>query len=144
MGKGVYKVDNFDELKTIFKKLRMLPHLYQQAVGTLGKDTRVIVIGNKIVGAIERRSADDFRSNVELGGSAKSVIITEEQADLAKESVRLLGLDYAGVDILTGSDGEYICEVNSNAFFNGMEQATGINVAKQYAEYIIKKVNGEI
>ena len=58
MGKGVYKVDNFDELKTIFKKLRMLPHLYQQAVGTLGKDTRVIVIGNKIVGAIERRSAD--------------------------------------------------------------------------------------
>ena len=144
MGKGVYKVDNFEELKLMFKKLRMLPHLYQQAVGTLGKDTRIIVIGGKVVGAIERRSADDFRSNVELGGSVSSVIVTEEQGELAKESVRLLGLDYAGVDILTGSDGEYICEVNSNAFFNGMEQATGINVAKQYAEYIIKKVNGEI
>ena len=144
MGKGVFKVDNFEELKTIFKKLRMLPHLYQQAVGTLGKDTRIIVIGGKVIGAIERRSADDFRSNVELGGSASSVIVTEEQGELAKEVVRLLGLDYAGVDILTGSDGEYVCEVNSNAFFNGMEQATGINVAKHYAEYIIKKVNGEI
>ena len=58
-------------------------------------------------------------------------------AELAKRAARALGLDYCGVDILTGNDGKpYFCEANSNAFFRGIEGVTGVNVASVYADYI--------
>ena len=141
MGRGVYKADNYAELSALFDKLKMEPHLYQQAVGTLGQDTRVIVIGGKVVGAIRRKSQNDFRSNVELGGTATLVELTSSQIEIAQKSATILGLDYAGIDILSDKKGDYLCEVNSNAFFGGFEKATGINVAKIYAEHILSELN---
>lgn len=137
MGKGVFKADNFEELKSLFEELKLTPHLYQQAVGRLGTDTRVIVVGGKVVGAIRRSSSVDFRSNVELGGSAVAVDLTDNQRLLAEKTATILGLDYAGIDILSDNENDYLCEVNSNAFFNGFEKATGINVASIYAKYIV-------
>ena len=54
----------------------------------------------------------------------------------------MLNLDYCGVDLLYGEDGPVLCEVNSNAFFEGLEAATGVNVAKLYAEYIVGTMGG--
>ena len=60
----------------------------------------------------------------------------------AEKCARVLCLDYCGVDLLFGDDDKpYVCEVNSNAFLGGIEAATGVNVAKAYAEYIIETVN---
>ncbi len=55
----------------------------------------------------------------------------------------MLDLDYCGIDILQGNNKYYICEVNSNAFFGGIEAVTGINIAEKYASYICKKVYGK-
>lgn len=142
MGRTVYKADNRSELDKYFVQLRMTPHIYQQAIKPLGEDTRVIVVGGKVVGAIKRSSKTDFRSNVELGGTATAVTISDSVKNLCERVANILDLDYAGIDVLSDGKTNYICEVNSNAFFSGMEKATGINIAYAYATHVLNKVNG--
>lgn len=143
MGKGVYLAKNRDELIKIRNSLILKPHLYQKFIGEGGKDIRVIVIGGKAVGAMERRNENDFRSNVELGGTGMAVTLDEKVKDIAEKSAKILGLDYCGVDVLKDGDKYYICEVNSNAFFKGFRSATGIDVARLYVEYLCKKFFGD-
>ena len=142
MGKGIYKVDDEGQLRTIMEKIKLRPHLFQEYISIkVGVDVRVIVIGGKAVAAMERRNENDFRSNVARGGLGVKITLSEKFKTAAEKVATILGLDYCGVDLLYGADGEpYICEVNSNAFIGGIESVTGINVAKLYAEYIINKV----
>lgn len=140
MGKGVQKVDNFNKLKEVFASLRMQPHIYQQVVGTTGEDLRITVIGGKAISCMKRKNDKDFRSNVELGGIGVNFTPTKNQIKLAEIAAKTLNLDYAGVDILSDGFTDYVCEVNSNAFFKGTESATGVNVAGKYALHIINKL----
>lgn len=139
MGKSVYLAKDREGLRLLSSRLKTRPHLYQKFVGNGGKDLRVIVIGKKAVGAIQRINDKDFRSNVELGGKAIAVELTEDVALLSEKVAEILGLDYCGVDILSDGEKLYVCEVNSNAFFKGFCDATGINVAELYAKYLYKK-----
>lgn len=142
-GKGVFKADNREELIRLAEEFKCKPHLYQKCVTeSLGKDIRVIVIGGKVIAAMKRQSETDFRSNIELGGTGTAVEIDEKLKALCVRVSRILGLDFCGIDVLMGKDGYSICEVNSNAFFGGIEKATGVNVAKAYAEYIYKEIYG--
>ena len=141
LGKGVYKADGFEELKAISEKLKLLPHLYQRFVSSsAGRDIRVIVIGGKCVAAMLRKSQGDFRSNLELGGTGSPYAIDESLKKLCLKTASILKLGYCGIDILLGESGYLVCEVNSNAFFGGIEKVTGVNVAKAYAEYIFNEV----
>lgn len=141
MGAGVYKADNFGELVAAAENLKTTPHLFQQYVAeSAGKDIRVIVIGGKAVAAMERRSDKDFRSNIAAGGRGVKIDLPEEARRLAERAAALLGLDYCGADILFGKDKFYLCEVNSNAFFEGIEGVTGINVGRLYAEHILSRL----
>ncbi len=139
MGKGVHKADNEEQLFALMKNLKLKTHLYQEYIGEVkGVDVRVIVIGGKAVCAMERRNDSDFRSNVAQGGKGVAIELSEEFRKVAEKCARILRLDYCGVDILYGKDNKpCVCEVNSNAFFSGIEQATGFNVAKAYAEHIL-------
>lgn len=144
LGSGVYKADNMSELIEVSKKLKFTPHLFQQFIKTShGRDIRVIVIGGKAVASMLRQSKNDFRSNLELGGEGKKIILPQEAQTLCEKVASLLDLDYCGIDMLFGKDGYYICEVNSNAFFGGIEEITGINIAEKYAKYICEKVYGK-
>lgn len=143
LGKGVHKADNREELVQLAKKLQYVPHLYQQFIATsVGRDVRVIVVGGKAVAMMQRVSDTDFRSNVELGGRAEP-FYDEEAKRVAERVAVALNLDYCGIDLLTGENGYCVCEVNSNAFFGGIERVTGVNVAKLYAKYIYQSVYGE-
>ncbi|MCQ2400008.1 MAG: RimK family alpha-L-glutamate ligase [Clostridia bacterium] len=140
MGKGVFKADNFDELKDLYERFRMQPHIYQKAIGVLGEDIRVIVIGGRATACMRRKNENDYRSNVELGGKTFPLPITPEIREVAERAAKVLHLDYCGVDILTGDDGYYVCEVNSNAFFEGIEKATGVNVAGAYVDHVLSVI----
>lgn len=146
MGFGVYLVNNYEELLTVSEKLKTVPHLYQKYLGAKkGTDVRIIVIGKKFVGATERINENDFRSNVAQGGYVKAVNPPKSFIAAAEKAARILKLDYCGVDILYGENGEpFICEVNSNAFFDGFNKATGIDVPAVYAGYIYKKLKNHI
>ena len=143
LGKGVYKADDRVSFFQILEKVKTKPHLFQQYMGAkVGVDVRVIVIGGRTVASMERSNQSDFRANIALGGSAKNIELPEEFRIVAESCAEILGLDYCGVDLLYGEDGEpYLCEVNSNAFIDGIEKVTGVNVAGAYAEHVIKTIN---
>lgn len=139
-GEQVYLVRDKQQLKQTYTRLMAVPHIYQQFIQeSAGKDMRVIVIGNKVACAMLRQSNGDFRSNVERGGQATAVQVPQDIANMCEQASRVLELDYCGVDVLVG-DCPMICEVNSNAMFSAMEQATGVNVAKAYATHIVNSV----
>jgi RimK family alpha-L-glutamate ligase len=143
LGKGVYKVDDRVALEAIMNKLKRTPHLFQKFVSSsAGKDVRVIAIGGKAVAAMERISAADFRSNLELGGTAQPYEIDGCLRDICELTAKTLNLDYCGIDVLFGENGYLVCEVNSNAFFGGIERVTGVNIARIYAEYIFGEIYG--
>ncbi len=139
-GAGVHLAENREQLKTLREKLKLIPHLYQRFVGEGGKDTRVIVIGGKVLAAIDRINENDFRSNIELGGKGYKRESDEKLVDICEKTATALGLDYCGIDLLKEGDEYYVCEVNSNACFCSFEQVTGIDAGKEYARYIYKKI----
>lgn len=143
LGRNVYLVQNKTELKELENHLSYSPRLYQELIASsFGVDNRIIVIGGKAIAWMKRKSDNgDFRSNIALGGHGEGVNLPQNYIMMAENCAKILCLDYAGIDILNGPDGEPIlCEVNSNAFIKGIEEVTGINVAKAYADYIWREV----
>ncbi len=137
-GAGVQLVHGYAELQKIEAEWLHIPHFYQAYIAeSRGRDIRVIVIGGKAVAAMERvAKSGEFRSNIELGGKGRAVELTAEYGEAAERAAKALSIDYCGVDLLEGKEGAVVCEVNSNAFFEGMEEATGLNIARLYAEHI--------
>lgn len=142
LGKGVFLVHDFAELETMEEKLKFLPHLYQSYLSAhRGTDIRIIVIGGRTVACMLRSNPDDYRSNIGEGGTGTKIIPDPEFIAVAERAAAILQLDYCGVDLLIDDNNRpVLCEVNSNAFFTGIEKCTGINVAKKYVEYIMKKI----
>ena len=142
MGKGVFLARDYKELVETEKNLQQKPHIFQRYLGKKkGEDTRVIVIGGRAVAAIKRKNETDFRSNVAAGGKGSAITLTDAQRQTAESAAKVLGLDYCGVDLLTGDSGEpVVCEVNSNAFFEEAEKVSGVNIAALYAKYILDSI----
>ena len=144
LGRQVYLVNNDDELRETYEKLIHVNHLYQEFISSSkGKDYRLIVIGHKVVAYMKRENKHSYLSNLASGGTSSKVELPNEYLDMAIKASEILDLDYCGVDILEGSNGEPILsEVNSNAFFEGIEKTTHINVAGKYVEYILNTYGG--
>lgn len=104
-----------------------------------GSDIRCLVVGNRVVAAIERRGAPgDFRSNLHRGGTAAKVRLTPEERSIAVRAARALGLNVSGVDILRSNHGPVVMEVNSSPGLEGVETTTGVDVAGRIIEFLEK------
>lgn len=145
LGKGVFLAKNTNEFLSVINAHRSEKMLFQQFVATsIGVDVRIITVGKKYLCAMKRSSLSDFRSNAALGGTGEKFTPSDRFIAVAERVAEALDLDYMGIDLLFGSDGEPIfCEANSNAFFSLMESVSGVNVAKAYAEYMHKTVYGQ-
>jgi len=145
-GQQVYLVENQQELETKVKELGAKPILFQEFIASsFGKDIRLQVVGGKVIACMYRYSENgDFRANLSIGGKMKSYSPTKEQCELALRSCDILGLDFAGVDLLFDEkDTPIVCEVNSNAHFRNIFDCTGVNAADAIMEHIIKKCNNK-
>ncbi len=143
LGNKVFLLNNYDELLTFETERKSCPHIYQEYISSsFGFDYRLIIVGGKFVAGMKRYNDNgDFRSNIAQGGKGKIEKIGPSYISLAEKAAKELGLDYCGVDLLKGENGEPIlCEVNSNAFLKGVEETTGINVAYQYAKHIVESL----
>ena len=142
-GDSVFLIKTKQDLQEFCFKYKLQPHLFQEFIqSSFGKDIRIIVIGNKAIGAMQRTNTNDFRSNLACLGKGELFPLDKNLKTLAEKVSRTLHLEYCGVDLLVGADGEPIlCEVNSNAFIVGFEKYTGINVASVYAKYILTMLN---
>ncbi len=102
-----------------------------------GADIRAFVVNGRVVGAMKRQGAEgEFRSNLHRGGKATIIKLSKEEKQAALNAAKVLGLDVAGVDMLQSSRGPLILEVNSSPGLEGIEKATGINVAGEIIKYI--------
>ena len=141
LGRQVYFVTNKNELLDLENKLIHVPHIFQQFIASSkGKDYRIIVIGGKAVAYMKRENKFSYLSNLAAGGKSYVVDLPKSYLEVAEKAAKILELDYCGVDLLEGENGEPILsEVNSNAFYEGIEKTTGINVARLYVDYILSK-----
>lgn len=104
-----------------------------------GADLRCLVVGGKVVAAMKRQGKEgEFRSNLHRGGSASLIKITPEERSTAVRSAKVMGLNVAGVDLLRANHGPVVMEVNSSPGLEGIENATGKDVAGVIIEFIEK------
>ncbi|MBS0235871.1 MAG: 30S ribosomal protein S6--L-glutamate ligase [Proteobacteria bacterium] len=109
-----------------------------------GKDIRCFVIDGKVVGAMERSAAEDeFRANLHLGGTSRPIKLTKEQRKIAIAATDAFGLKVAGVDIIQSDSGPKVLEVNSSPGLEGIEHATGNDIAGHMIECVEKYIFGK-
>ena len=144
-GRGVFLCETKKDLRQLVTMAELTRKSYdiilQEFIkDTWGKDLRVLVVNNKVVGCMMRQSTDDdFRANLSRGGEGFPYEVNEQIEWLSSESSKALGLDIAGVDLLFQNGGYKICEVNSNPGFEGMEQFTKKNIAEEIVQFIKMK-----
>lgn len=118
-------------------KANILVQEYIKEAG--GADIRCLVVGGKVVAAMKRQAAaGEFRSNLHRGGAASLIRITPEERSTAVRAAKIMGLNLAGVDLLRSNHGPVVMEVNSSPGLEGIENATGKDIAGMVIEYIEK------
>ncbi|MCB1246800.1 MAG: RimK family alpha-L-glutamate ligase [Acidimicrobiia bacterium] len=106
-----------------------------------GRDIRALVVGDRVVAAMRRKAVgDEFRSNVHRGGTTEPVELDDETQKVAIQAAQIMGLKIAGVDMLEANDGPLVMEVNSSPGLEGIETATGLDVAGAIIDYIDRQV----
>jgi ribosomal protein S6--L-glutamate ligase len=106
-----------------------------------GEDIRIFVVGNKVIASMKRTSAvGEFRSNVHRGGYTEAIEPTAKEQYIALNATKHLGLGVAGVDIIRSKKGPLLIEVNASPGLQGIEAATGINIAKEIILFVERNV----
>lgn len=144
-GIGVVLAENHQAAESVVKAFRGLKAniLVQQYIKEAkGSDIRCLVIGNKVVAAMERRAKPgDFRANLHRGAKACEVKITPEERKMAVQASQVLGLNVSGVDIIRSKKGSMVIEVNSSPGLEGIEKVSGVDIAECIVEFIETKVS---
>ena len=144
-GKGVVLAETKKAASSVLSAFRQLKAniLVQEFIKEAnGKDIRALVIGNEVVGAMERTAPEgDFRANLHLGGDGRKVILSDDENDIAIKAAKTLGLGIAGVDLIKSKRGLLVIEVNSSPGLEGIEAATSSDIASKMINYIESKIN---
>lgn len=139
-GKGVVLAETDGAAESVIDAFREMDAniLVQEFISEAkGTDIRCLVIGDEVVASMKRTAKDgEFRSNLHRGGSAEVIKISPEERQAALDATKALGLNVAGVDLLRSDRGPLIMEVNSSPGLNGIETATGKDVAGMIIEYL--------
>jgi len=141
-GIGVVLADTDRSAKSVIEAFRgagvniLVQEFIKESGGT---DIRALVVGGKVVAAMERKGAEgEFRSNLHRGGSAKTIKISPEERSVAIRSAKSMGLNVCGVDMLRSNHGPVVMEVNSSPGLEGVEKATGIDIAGKIIDFLEK------
>jgi RimK family alpha-L-glutamate ligase len=138
MGAGMTRVDDGDVAYRIFHALELERAVYylQETLPHDGTDVRAFVVGGRVLAAIERVGAG-WRANLARGARARPTRLRPEQERLCLEAAEVLGVGYAGVDLLRAADGrEYVLELNGIPGWRGLQEATGADVAAALVEHV--------
>jgi ribosomal protein S6--L-glutamate ligase len=125
-------IDTLSELDQIICLQKYLPNP--------GEDIRAFVVGSEIVAAMKRKAAlNEWRSNIHIGGRGVSHDLSPTEAETALKAAEAVGVEIAGVDLITVENTPYVIEVNASPGFKGLLEASGINAAQKIAEYAVSK-----
>ena len=141
-GIGVMLVKDPKEAGPIIDTLSELDQMIcvQKFLPNPGEDIRVFIVGSEIVGAMTRKAAaNEWRSNIHIGGQGIAHAPTEAESEAALKAAVAVGVEIAGVDLISVENEPYVIEVNASPGFRGLLSATGTNAAEKIAEYAIMK-----
>ena len=144
MGHGMVRVSDPETAFRVFRALEMSRAVFylQRVIEHGGSDVRAFVVGKRVVAAIERRARDGgWRTNISLGGEARAIDLPPAWSDLALTAARVVGADYAGVDLLPASDGTvHVIEVNGIPGWSGAQKATSVDIAGAIVDHLIATI----
>ena len=144
LGHGMVRVSEPEVARRILRSLEQTRTVFyvQKAIDHPGRDIRAFVVGGAVLGAIERRAPDgEWRTNVAIGGTATPCELPEAWAQMAIRAAATVGADYAGVDLLPSRDGQvFVLEVNGIPGWEGLQKATGIDVAGAIVRQLVARV----
>jgi ribosomal protein S6--L-glutamate ligase len=139
-GIGVVLAETYQSAKSMIEAFRGLSAhiLVQEFIAEAkGEDIRAFVVGDRVIAAMRRKAAEgEFRANIHRGGKSEKTDLTKEEEDTAIRAAKAVGLSVAGVDLLRSNHGPKILEINSSPGLQGIEGATGIDVAGLIIEYL--------
>jgi len=139
-GQGVFLRHTIRESRNLVQGLLLTGRavLIQEYIAeSHGKDIRALVVGDRVVASMRRKARGrEFRSNYHLNGTVEKVDLPPEFEEAACRAARVLGLHIAGVDLLEARDGPLVLEVNSSPGLEGIEKASGVNVAGEIIDYV--------
>ncbi|MFC3909107.1 RimK family alpha-L-glutamate ligase [Legionella dresdenensis] len=134
-------VNSFIDLLGLLGPQPNQTYIAQQFIASsYGRDLRVFVLGERVIGCMQRTAHHSFKANYSLGGDVSAFPLNSEIEHLALTCSKTVGLEIAGIDLLFGPDGFIVCEANSSPGFKGMELATGDNIAAQILSYVVAQV----
>jgi RimK family alpha-L-glutamate ligase len=140
MGHGMVRVSDPDVAFRVVRALEQVRAVYyvQRTIDHGGRDVRAFVLNGRVLGAIERRATNgDWRTNISRGGIARALELPPAWEALAIAAARVVGAEYAGVDLLPAQDGTvYVLEVNGIPGWQGLQRATSIDVAGALVDYV--------
>ncbi|MGO1071881.1 30S ribosomal protein S6--L-glutamate ligase [Lysobacter sp. CA199] len=143
-GAGVMLTEKLSASKGVIEALRGLyaNFLVQEFVAEAkGADLRCFVVGGRVVAAMKRQAPKgDFRSNLHRGGTAKGVRASAAEQEVAVHAAQVLGLGVAGVDLIRSARGPLVLEVNASPGLEGIEEASGVDVAGEIIDYVAGRV----
>ena len=138
MGLGMVRVADEEMAYRVVQTIETIRGVFylQRTIDHDGRDVRVFVLGGRVLAAIERR-APGWRTNIARGAVARPIALPEAWAGMALRAAAAVGAEYAGVDLLPARDGTvYVLEVNGVPGWEGLQQATGIDVAGALVDHI--------
>ncbi|NNB97517.1 RimK family alpha-L-glutamate ligase [Corallococcus exiguus] len=140
-GVGVMIAHTLPEVQTIldtFWDLGQEIVLQEFVAESEGRDVRALVVGDTVVGAMRRKAKKgEFRSNIHRGGEGRAITLSPDYMEAAVKAARIIGLEVAGVDMLEGREGPRLMEINSSPGFEGLEGATGQDIAGHIVEHAL-------
>ena len=141
-GIGVMRVRDVKEAGPIIDTLSELDQMIclQKFLPNPGEDIRVFLVGGEVVAAMKRKAApNEWRSNIHIGGHGITHKPTREESETATKAAEAVGVEIAGVDLISVGNEPYVIEVNASPGFHGLLEATGVNAADSIAGYAIRK-----
>jgi ribosomal protein S6--L-glutamate ligase len=143
-GVGVVKADTREAAESVIAAFRQLDAnilVQRYIVEAENTDLRAFVVGGKVVAAMERVAAEgEFRANLHRGGTARHVDLTAAEEETAITAAHTLGLDVSGVDMLRSKVGPLVIEVNASPGLEGIEAASGVDVAGAIVEFLEERL----
>jgi ribosomal protein S6--L-glutamate ligase len=144
-GKGIVLAETKTAARSVITAFKQMNanFLVQEFIKEAGgSDIRCLVLGGKVIAAIQRKAKEgEFRSNLHMGGAAEVVKLTQQERKIAIEATKIMGLEMAGVDIIRSARGPLVLEVNSSPGIEGVEKTTSVDVAEKMIIHLEKAIN---
>jgi ribosomal protein S6--L-glutamate ligase len=141
LGKGVMFAESKSSAVPLLDTMEAMkqPIMVEEYIKNPGEDIRALVIGDEVIAMKRKAQEGEKRANIGIGGTGKKIKLSYEERKMALRSARALGLGIAGVDIIQGDKGPLVIEVNVNVHFEGITQATELNIAGMMLDYVKKE-----